>query len=97
METSQPTKENDIVAINNNYKVSKYEHTINEDKNEQIHLLIKICNKNLKSITEINKFSEKSNKHMQIQQRSNKRKITITTAIKIVKDSKKKEKHRTGK
>ena len=44
METLQPTKQNDMVAINNNYKLSKNEQTTNEDKNKQIHSQIKIHN-----------------------------------------------------
>ena len=82
-----------IVAINNNYKVSKNEHTTNQDKNKQILSQIKIHNGHLKNITKINKYKkteqhfcdgaqnrtqlqsgEPSNKHTQIQQRSNKRK-----------------------
>ena len=42
-------------AINNNYKVSKNEHTTNEDKNNQIHSKIKIHNEHLKNITKIDK------------------------------------------
>ena len=34
METLQPTKQNDMVANNNNYKVSKNKHTIDENKNK---------------------------------------------------------------
>ena len=37
METLQPIKQNDVFAINNNYKVSKNEHTTNQDKNKQIY------------------------------------------------------------
>ena len=37
METMQPTKQSDMVTINNNYKVSKNEHTTNEDKKKQIN------------------------------------------------------------
>ena len=33
METLQPNNQNDMVAINNNYKVSKNEHTTNDNKN----------------------------------------------------------------
>ena len=92
METLQPTKQNDSVAINKNYKVSNNERTANEDKNKQIHKQIKIHNEHLKNITKIDKykkneqhfyggaqnriqlhFGEPSNKHKQIQQRSNKR------------------------
>ena len=36
MKTLQPTKQNDMVAINNDSKVSKNERTTNEDKNKQI-------------------------------------------------------------
>ena len=36
METLQPTKQNDMFANNNNYKVSKNKHTTDEDKNKQI-------------------------------------------------------------
>ena len=32
MERQQPTKQNDMAAINNNYKVSKNEHTIMKTK-----------------------------------------------------------------
>ena len=32
METLQPAKQNDMVAINKNYKVSKNEHTIMKTK-----------------------------------------------------------------
>ena len=32
METLQPTKQNDMVANNNNYKVSKNKQTIDEEK-----------------------------------------------------------------
>ena len=35
METLQPTKENDMVAINNNYKVPNNEHTTNEGKSKK--------------------------------------------------------------
>ena len=58
METLQPTKQNEMVAINNNYKVSKNEHTANEGKNKQIHLRIKIHNKHLKNITKIDKYKK---------------------------------------
>ena len=53
METLQPTKQNDMVAINNSYKVSKNEHKTNEDKNKQIHSQIKIQNEHLKNITKL--------------------------------------------
>ena len=36
METLQPTKQNDMIANNNNYKVSKNKRTTDEDKNKQI-------------------------------------------------------------
>ena len=48
MERQQPTKQNDIAAINNNYKVSKNKPTIIEDKNKQINSQIKIHNEYLK-------------------------------------------------
>ena len=48
--TMQPTKQNDVVANNNNYKVSKNKTTTDEDINNQIHSQIKI---HLKSITYI--------------------------------------------
>ena len=56
METMQPTKQSDMVTINNNYKVSKNEHTTNEDKKKQINQQIKIHNEHLKNITKINKY-----------------------------------------
>ena len=37
--TLQPTKQSDMAANNNTYKVSKNEqHLFDEDKNEQVHL-----------------------------------------------------------
>ena len=44
-----------MVAINNNYKVSKNEQTTNEEENKQIQLQIKIHNEHLKNITKIDK------------------------------------------
>ena len=41
METLQPNKQNDTVAINNNHTVSKNKHKNNEDKNKQIHSQIR--------------------------------------------------------
>ena len=55
METLQPTKQNDMVAINNNYKVSKNKHTTDEDKNKQTHSQIKIHNEHLTNIIKIGK------------------------------------------
>ena len=61
METLQPTKQNDIVANNNNGKVSKNKHATDEDKNKQIHSQIKIHNEYLRSITKIKKTNKKLN------------------------------------
>ena len=61
METLQPTKQNGMVANNNNYKVSKNKHTTedkNDDKNKQIHSQIKIHNEHLKSINKIEKYKK---------------------------------------
>ena len=58
METRQPTKQNDMVANNNNYKVSKNKHTTDEDKNKQIHSQIKIHNEHLKNINKIEKYKK---------------------------------------
>ena len=58
METLKPTKQDDMVANNNNYKVSKNKHTTDEDKNKQIHLQIKIHNEHLKNITKIEKYKK---------------------------------------
>ena len=58
METLQPTKQNDMVASNNNYKVSKNEDTTNKDKNKEIHSQIKIHNEQLKNITKIDKYKK---------------------------------------
>ena len=63
METLQPTKQNDMVAINNSYKVSKNEHETNEDKNKQIHSQIKIQNEHLKNITKTDKY-KKTEQHL---------------------------------
>ena len=54
--TLQPTKQSDMAANNNTYKVSKNEqHLFDEDKNEQVHLQIKI---HLKNITKIEKYKK---------------------------------------
>ena len=58
METLQPAKQNNMVAINKNYKVSKNEHTINEDKNKQIHSQNKIHKEHLKNITKIDEYKK---------------------------------------
>ena len=58
METLQPTKQNDMVASNNNYKVSKNEDTTNKGKNKEIHSQIKIHNEQLKNITKIDKYKK---------------------------------------
>ena len=58
VETLQTTKQNAMIAINNNYKVSKNVHTTNEDKNKQIHSQIKIHNKHLRNITIIDKYKK---------------------------------------
>ena len=58
METLQPTKQNDMVASNNNYEVSKNENTTNKDKNKEIHSQIKIHNEQLKNITKIDKYKK---------------------------------------
>ena len=55
METLQPTKQNDMVANNNNYKVSKNKQTIDEEK-KKIHWQIKIDNEHLKNINKIEKY-----------------------------------------
>ena len=53
-----PTKQNDIVANNNNYKVSKNKHTTDEDKNKQIHSQIKILNEHLNNINKIETYKK---------------------------------------
>ena len=45
-----------MVANNNNYKVSKNKHTVDEDKNKQIHSQIKIHNEHLKNVSKIEKY-----------------------------------------
>ena len=47
MEPLQPAKQNDMVANNNDYKVSKNKHTTDEDKNKQLHSQIKIHPRNI--------------------------------------------------
>ena len=47
MEALQPDKQNDMVANNNDYKVSKNKHTTDEDKNKQLHSQIKIHPRNI--------------------------------------------------
>ena len=44
-----------MVVISSNYKVSKSEHTTNEDKSKQMHPQIKIINEHLKNITKFDK------------------------------------------
>ena len=56
MERLQATKQNDMVANNNNYKVSENKLKTDEDKNKQIHLQIKIHNEHLKNIDKIEKY-----------------------------------------
>ena len=58
METVQPTKQNNMAANINNYKVPKNEQTTNEDKNKQLHSQIKIHNEHLKNITKIDKVKQ---------------------------------------
>ena len=58
METLQPTKQNNMAANINNYKVPKNEQTTNEDKNKQLHSQIKIHNKHLKNLTKIDKVKQ---------------------------------------
>ena len=48
-----------MVAINNNYKVSKNEHTTNDDKNKQTDSQVKIQNEHLKNINKICKYKKK--------------------------------------
>ena len=55
METLQPTKHNDMISNNNNYKVSKNKRTTDEDKNKQIRSQIKLPNEYLKNINKIEK------------------------------------------
>ena len=43
----QYTKQNDMLANNNPYKVSRNKHTTNEDKNKQIHSQINIHSRNI--------------------------------------------------
>ena len=59
MKTLQPTKQNDMVAINNDSKVSKNERTTNEDKNKQIRQQIKIQNEHLGNINKIEKLKKR--------------------------------------
>ena len=61
METLQSTKQNDMVANNNNYKASKNKHTTDEDENKQIHSQIKVRNEHLKNINKIERYKKKMN------------------------------------
>ena len=51
--TLQHTKQNDMLANNNTYKVSRNKHTTDEDNNKQIHSQIKIHNEHLNNINKI--------------------------------------------
>ena len=59
MKTLQPIKQDDMVAINNDSKVSKNERTTNEDKNKQIRQQIKIQNEHLGNINKIEKLKKR--------------------------------------
>ena len=56
MEALQSTKQNDLVANKNNYKLSKNKHKTDEDKNKQLHSHIKIYNLYMKSINKIEEY-----------------------------------------
>ena len=56
--TLQPTKQSDMLANSNTYKVSKNErHFCDEDKNKQIHQKIKIHLKNISKIEKHKKLN----------------------------------------
>ena len=58
LETLKPNKQNDMVANNNNYKVSNNKRKTDEHKNKQIHSQIKIHNEHLKNIAKIEKYKK---------------------------------------
>ena len=88
METLQPTNQNDMVAISNNYNVSKNQHTTNEDKNKQIHLQIKIHNEHLNSITKIAKYEKKLNSTYTARHKTEHNYTLVNQAINIHKSNK---------
>ena len=55
--TLQPTKQNDMIANNNTYRVSKNKQTTNKDKNKQVHLQIKIHFQNITKIEKDKKLN----------------------------------------
>ena len=48
----------EMIANNNNYKISKNKHRTNEDINNQIHSQTKIHDKHLKNINKIDKYKK---------------------------------------
>ena len=87
METLQPAKQNDMVAINKNYKVSKNEHTTNEDKNKQIHSQNKIHKEHLKNITKIDE-DKKSEEYFYNENKTEHNFIFVDQTINIYKSNK---------
>ena len=61
MGTLQPTKQNDMVAINNNYKVLKNEHTSSEVENTQMHSQIRIHNQHLRTLLKLTNTKKEKN------------------------------------
>ena len=53
METLQPTKQNDMVAINNNYKVSKDEHITDEDKTNKYTRRLRYLTNTLRTLLKL--------------------------------------------
>ena len=88
MEILQPAKQNDMVAINSNYKVSKNEHTTNEDKNKQTHSQIMIHNKHLKNITRIDKYKKPLNNTSATEHKTEDNYTLVNQAINIRKSNK---------
>ena len=53
METLQPTKQNDMVAISNNYKVSKDEHITDEDKTNKYTRRLRYLTNTLRTLLKL--------------------------------------------
>ena len=88
MEILQPAKQNDMVAINSNYKVSKNEHATNEDKKKQAHSQIMIHNKHLKNITRIDKYKKPLNNTSATEHKTEDNYTLVNQAINIRKSNK---------
>ena len=88
MKTLQPTKQNDMVAINNDCKVSKNERTTNDDKNKQIRQQIKIQNEHLGNINKIEKLKKRLDSVSTMKRKTEHSHTLVNQALNIRKSNK---------